>query len=130
MALPARDAGEMGGPQAASEPARFGTRWAETEEVVCPLAARPHHTALYPLATGPSHMAPCTQRHFPASRVEWVSRDGVHVWKCPLEPATSVTTCRTSCTGMPCFKGYFCSCQGVVSAWCGTPIATDTTKFK
>lgn len=76
MALPARDAGEMGGPQAASEPARFGTRWAETEEVVCPLSARPQHMALHPLAAGTSHMAPCAQRHFPASRVEWVSRDG------------------------------------------------------
>lgn len=41
VALAPRESGELGAALAAGESARFGTRWAETEEVACPLAARP-----------------------------------------------------------------------------------------
>lgn len=45
MALAPRESGELGAALAAGESARFGTRWAETEEVACSLVARSHLTS-------------------------------------------------------------------------------------
>ena len=41
VALAPRESGELGAAVAAGEGARFGTRWAETEEAACLLMARP-----------------------------------------------------------------------------------------